>query len=98
MKPKLFIAGAIFISIVMFRISYAQKLNSLLFCDLTLANIEALAEGEETTQKKGLQTSKEVVKYYYNELGQLERTEKYTVYCCSAGTLDCSNPSCEDKQ
>lgn len=96
MNKKLFFAVIFVISIVIARVNYAKELNNLLISNLTLNNIEALALGEETN-KKGLPSSKEVVKYYYDDQGRLSSTETYKVYCCAEGNQDCSNTPCSEK-
>ena len=75
--------------------NYSQSQNKVELSDLALANVEALA-WEENNNGKGLPTSKEITKYFYDDQGRVSRTEKYTASCCAAGSLDCSNPPCSD--
>lgn len=93
MKTKIFIVGIILLSAIVGRINYVNKMDEKLLTNLSLANVEALANNENTN-KKGLPTSKEVTKYFYDDQGKLIRTEKYTASCCAEGSLECTNSPC----
>lgn len=94
MKTKFFIVGIVLLCAIIAKINYNQKIDKKLLTNLSLANIEALASFDENTNNKGLPTSKEITKYFYNDKGQLIKTEKYTQSCCANGSLDCTNPLC----
>lgn len=97
MKTKKIIVGIALSCAIIIKINYDQKIDKKLLTNLSLVNMEALASFDESTNNKGLPTTKEITKYFYDDQGRLIRTEKYTQSCCANGSLDCTNPPCESQ-
>lgn len=96
MKLKIITISIILLCTIAVVTHYNQKVNKKMLTNLSLANIEALASFDESTNQKGLPTSKEFTKYFYDDQGRLIRTEKFKQSCCANGSLDCTNPLCEN--
>ena len=88
MKLKIITISIILLCTIAVVTHYNQKVNKKMLTNLSLANIEALASFDESTNQ--------ITKYFYNDQGRLIRTEKFKQSCCANGSLDCTNPLCEN--